>query len=178
MAVLGPPSLTVLVVSVNIKPPLKVTIELRSCVKVPNSPYGLCGRKATFEGHYRVQELCEGPYGLCGRKIKPHLKVTTELRSCVKVELAVLGSTSLSVLLVSVDVKQHLKKSIETVHSLCAADSLAVLQRFVQCCITSTDPKDYFGLDGEPRTAISTFTQLLKGLQGLVEIRTFYSPRL
>ena len=47
---------------------------------VPNIPYGLCGRKATFEGHDRAQELCEGrvgrpglhvptsPYGLCGRK--------------------------------------------------------------------------------------------------------------
>ena len=32
---------------------------------------------------------------------------TTELRSCVKVELAVLGSPSLVVFPVSVDVKQH-----------------------------------------------------------------------
>ena len=31
----------------------------------------------------------------------------TELRSCVKVEVAVLGSPSLIVLTVSVDVKQH-----------------------------------------------------------------------
>ena len=31
----------------------------------------------------------------------------SELRSCVKVEVAVLGSPSLTVLLVSVDVKQH-----------------------------------------------------------------------
>ena len=31
----------------------------------------------------------------------------TELRSCVKVEVAVLGSLSLIVLMVSVDVKQH-----------------------------------------------------------------------
>ena len=30
-----------------------------------------------------------------------------ELRSCVKVEVAVLGSPSLTVLMVSVDVKQH-----------------------------------------------------------------------
>ena len=35
--------------------------------------------------------------------LKPH----TELRSCVKVEVAVLGSPSLIVLKVSVDVKQH-----------------------------------------------------------------------
>ena len=33
--------------------------------------------------------------------------LTTELRSCVAVELAVLGSPSLIVLMVSVDVKQH-----------------------------------------------------------------------
>ena len=35
------------------------------------------------------------------------LNEQTELRSCVKVEVAVLGSTSLIVLMVSVDVKQH-----------------------------------------------------------------------
>ena len=35
---------------------------------------------------------------------------TLELRSCVKVEVAVLGSPSLIVLTVSVDVIQHLKK--------------------------------------------------------------------
>ena len=38
------------------------------------------------------------------------LNEQTELRSCVKVEVAVLGSPSLVVLMVSVDVKQHLKK--------------------------------------------------------------------
>ena len=52
-------------------------------VAVTNSPYGLCGRKATLEVEiipFRVQELCESrggrlglpvpnsPYGLCGRK--------------------------------------------------------------------------------------------------------------
>ena len=41
------------------------------------------------------------PYGLCGRK------ATGQLRSCVKVEVAVLGSPSLIVCTVSVDVKQH-----------------------------------------------------------------------
>ena len=50
---------------------------------VPNSAYGLCGRKATLNSNsfrFRVQELCESrggrpglpvpnsPYGLCGRK--------------------------------------------------------------------------------------------------------------
>ena len=34
-------------------------------------------------------------------------KGDSELRSCVKVEVAVLGSPSLIVLMVSVDVKQH-----------------------------------------------------------------------
>ena len=50
---------------------------------VPNKPCGLCGRKATLN---------------CS---------VTELRSCVKVELAVLGSPSLISLVVSVDVKHH-----------------------------------------------------------------------
>ena len=50
---------------------------------VPNSPCGLCGRKATLN---------------CS---------ITEFRSCVNVEVAVLGSPSLIVLIVSVDVKQH-----------------------------------------------------------------------
>ena len=35
------------------------------------------------------------------------LNLASELRSCVNVEVAVLGSPSLIVLLVSVDVKQH-----------------------------------------------------------------------
>ena len=35
----------------------------------------------------------------------------SEPRSCVKVEVAVLGSPSLIVLMVSVDVNQHLKES-------------------------------------------------------------------
>ena len=49
----------------------------------PNSPYGICGRKAAFEEedtNIKAQELCESrggrpglpvpnsPYGLCGRK--------------------------------------------------------------------------------------------------------------
>ena len=55
----------------------------RPGLPVPNSSYGLYGRKATLE--------------------------VTELRSCVKVEVAVLGSPSLIVLMVSMDVKQHLK---------------------------------------------------------------------
>ena len=55
----------------------------RPGLPVPNSPYGLCGRNATFN-----------------RKI-------AELRSCVKVGVDVLGSSSLTVRTVSVDVKQQ-----------------------------------------------------------------------
>ena len=55
----------------------------RAGLPVPNSPYGLCGSKATSD---------------CS---------ISELRSCVKVEVAVLSSPSLTVLMVSVDVKQH-----------------------------------------------------------------------
>ena len=50
---------------------------------VPNSPYGLCGCKATLN---------------CS---------ISELRSCVKVEVAVLESPSLINLMVSVEVKQY-----------------------------------------------------------------------
>ena len=53
---------------------------------VPNNPYGLCGIKAIFE-----EEEEE----------------TTELRSCVKDEVNVLGSLSLIVRMVSVDVNQQ-----------------------------------------------------------------------
>ena len=70
--------------------------ELRICVKVEvdvlgvpslNSPYGLCGRKATFE---EEEEEC----------------IPSESKSCVKVEVAVLSSPSQIVLMVSVDVKK------------------------------------------------------------------------
>ena len=51
-------------------------------LSVPNSPYGLCGRKATLNLNlsFTAQELCErrggrpwlpvpnSPYGLCGRR--------------------------------------------------------------------------------------------------------------
>ena len=67
-----------------------------------------------------AQELCESPGGrpelpvpnkphsFCGRKALVHLNVDpSELRSCVKVQVAVLSSPSLISLMVSVDVKQH-----------------------------------------------------------------------
>ena len=59
----------------ELKPAVEVThtSEHRSCVKVdgggrpglpvPNSPYGICGRKATLN---RAQELCESPGGRPG----------------------------------------------------------------------------------------------------------------
>ena len=55
---------------------------------VPNSRYGLRGRKATMSLNSSISEI----------------------RSCVKVEMAILGSPSPIILMVSVDVKQHLKK--------------------------------------------------------------------
>ena len=47
------------------------------------SPYGLCGRKATFTSN------------------------SSELRSCVKVEVDVLGSPSLTALTVSVELSER-----------------------------------------------------------------------
>ena len=86
---------------------------------VPNSPYGRCGREARFEEEGEKEEDRDsraresrggrsGPYGLCGRKARfeeEEEEETAELRSCVKVEVDVLGSPSLIVLTVSVDVK-------------------------------------------------------------------------
>ena len=88
VAVLGSPSLTVLMLSVDIKQHLKKTL------------------------YDRAQELCESrggrpgltvpnsPYGF----IEHHV---SELMSCVKVEVDVLGSPSLTVLMLSVDVQQQ-----------------------------------------------------------------------
>ena len=85
----------------------------RPGLPVPSSPYGLCGRKATLNLRCVKVEVAvpdsNSPCGLCGRKATLNLSSDTdlELRSCVKVEVAVLGSPSLIVLVVSVDVKQH-----------------------------------------------------------------------
>ena len=48
--------------------------------------------------------------------MKQHLKKleSSELMSCVKVEVDVLGSVSLTARTVSVNVKQHLKKKLES----------------------------------------------------------------
>ena len=90
MAVLGSPSLILLMVSVDVKAisngkilrgqELRESRGGRSGLPVPNSPYGLCGRKAT-------------------------VKLQNSVLSGVKVEVAVLGSKSLTVPTVSVNVK-------------------------------------------------------------------------
>ena len=63
----------------------------------------------------RAQELCESRGGRAGLSIpkvravsvdvKQHWNIASELRDCVKVEVAVLGSLSLVVLMVSVEIK-------------------------------------------------------------------------
>ena len=73
----------------------------RPGLPVLKSRYGLCGRKATLnlscksQGGRPGHPVPNSPFGLCGRN------------ATLIVEAAVLGSPSLTVLLVSVDVKQH-----------------------------------------------------------------------
>ena len=50
--------------------------------------------------------LLNSPYRLCGRQATLNSQLP-ELRSCVKAEVAILGSPSLTDRTVSVDVKQH-----------------------------------------------------------------------
>ena len=92
-------------------------------VDVSNSPYGLCERKATLNWNCSISELMScvrvevgrpglpvpnSPYGFRGCKATLNWNCSvSELRSCVKVEVDVLGSPSLTVLVVSVDVEQH-----------------------------------------------------------------------
>ena len=64
---------------------MEAEVAIPDSQSLPNKPGGLCGRKATLK-----------------RKC-----YFAELMSCVKVEVAVLGSPSLIVLMVSMDVKQH-----------------------------------------------------------------------
>ena len=72
-------------------------LELRSCVKVEASVFG--------------SSVSNSRYGLRGRKATLSLNSSiSEIRSCVKVEMAIPGSPSPIILMVSVDVKQHLKK--------------------------------------------------------------------
>ena len=55
----------------------------------------------------RVTSAHDLPQDLHHRKRFMSVRKFTEFRSCVKIEVAVLGSPSLIVLMVSVDVKQH-----------------------------------------------------------------------
>ena len=68
---------------------------------VPDSFHGFCGGKSTFEEKNR----------------------SSEFKGCVKVEVAVLGSLSLIVFMVSVDVNQHLKKKINLLSSRAVSKS-------------------------------------------------------
>ena len=92
VAVLGSSSLINLMVAVDVKQhnsssssttraqELRESRGGRPGLLVPNSPYGLCGRKAALNGQGR-----------------------SELRSCVKVEVAILSTPSLTVLMVSLN---------------------------------------------------------------------------
>ena len=77
---------------------MKVEVAVLSS-PVPNSPYGLCGRKATLNCQGRSEHRSCVTVELSDPTLK--------LRSCVKVEMTVLGSLSLIVHTVCVDVKQH-----------------------------------------------------------------------
>ena len=105
VAVLGSPSLIVLMVSGDVKQHLKKLRAQELCesrdgrpgLPVPKSPYGLCGRKATLNSNHalseRAQELCESrggrpglpvpnsPYGLCGRKATLNIRVGSDVIS-------------------------------------------------------------------------------------------------
>ena len=91
---------------------------------------------------HRAQELSECRGGRLGLPVpnspmlsvnlKQHLSCSiSELRSCVKVEVDVLGSPSLIVLTVSVDVKQHSNENIIVVAIVPAV--------VVKCCLMSPD---------------------------------------
>ena len=67
-----------------------------------------------------------------------------ELRSCVKVEVAVLGSPSLTVLMVSVDTKQHLKKErLSSELWRCVKVEVAVLGLSLIARVVTVDVKQH-----------------------------------
>ena len=63
---------------------------------------GVDSYRATLSQHKRQKACGRVPQNTVGEHT-----AFSELRSCVKVEVAVLGSPSLIVFMVSVDVKQH-----------------------------------------------------------------------
>ena len=93
--------------------------------KAISPPWTLSNMKARKDGDldfHTAPELCMDLYiyvhGLCGRKSNTeddHGDSLSELRSCVKVEVAVLGSPSLTVRTVPVDVKQYCTNERQTI---------------------------------------------------------------
>ena len=74
--------------------------------------------------------------------VKHHVYLQgSELRSCVKVEVAVLGSPSLVVLMVSVDVKQHFIQMLARSQIITATKALL---NVIPCLLyTSPSPRDF-----------------------------------
>ena len=83
-------------VTVDVKQQWNITSELRSCVKVEGGRPGLAVPNAIV----RAASLY----------VKQHWNTASEFRSCTRVAVDVLGTQSLTVRTVSVDVKQHPKK--------------------------------------------------------------------
>ena len=77
-------------------------------------------------------------YGFCGRKATLQQQLS-ELRSCVKVEVAVLGCPSLIVPVVSVDVKHDLKKKTKKreAYRLCVTLGYIWINNFKCSCTLS-----------------------------------------
>ena len=67
----------------------------------------ICGLSAPFRLSSSHLPVPKSLYGLCGRKATLMKGNRAEPRSCVKVEMAGLGSPLLIALTVSVDVEQH-----------------------------------------------------------------------
>ena len=80
----------------------------RPGLSVPNSPYGLCGRKATLNSNLNLRTEFNSNLNL-RTEFNLNLNLRTEFRSFAKVEVDVLDSPSLIVLMVSVGVNQQLK---------------------------------------------------------------------
>ena len=61
--------------------------------------------RASRDAHHGFP-ISNSPYSLCGRKATVN-EESAELRSCVEVVVTILSSLSLTVLMASVDLKQH-----------------------------------------------------------------------
>ena len=109
----------------------------RTGLPVPNSPYGLCGRKVTLNSNVPELWSCVkvevddlGSPSLISLMVSVALK-QHELQmpqevSCVKFEVDVLGSPSLTDLTVSLDVMQHRTANVSELRS-CVKVELDVL---------------------------------------------------